>query len=195
MKEKQNKQGTLPTRHQLEKELHREVRREQRRKVAASAVSALLTAMAVAVLVFTNLLPVLRVEGASMAPTLQSGEIVVSLRGGTIERGDLLAFYYQNEILLKRVIGLPGEEINLDADGNVYIDGNLLQEPYLIERALGDCDVEFPFRVPENQYFVLGDHRSTSSDSRMAAIGCVAEDRILGTVFFRIWPLDRCGAI
>lgn len=107
MKEKQNKQGTLPTRHQLEKELHREVRREQRRKVAASAVSALLTAMAVAVLVFTNLLPVLRVEGASMAPTLQSGEIVVSLRGGTIERGDLLAFYYQNEISPLKFHHLP----------------------------------------------------------------------------------------
>ncbi len=195
MKEKQDKHRALPTRLQLEKELHREARRGQRRKVAASAVSALLTAMAVAVLVFTNLLPVLRVEGASMAPTLQSGEIVVSRRGGTIERGDLLAFYYQNEILLKRVIGLPGEEVNLDADGNVYIDGNLLQEPYLTERALGDCDVEFPFRVPENQYFVLGDHRSTSSDSRQAAIGCVTEDRILGTVFFRIWPLGRCGAV
>ena len=130
-----------------------------------------------------------------MSPTLADGDVVAALRSSTYERGDVIAFYYNNKILVKRVIGLPGEWIDIDADGNVSVDGVPLDEPYLAERALGQCDIELPYQVPEDRYFVLGDHRSTSADSRSSVVGCVAEEQIVGELVFRVWPLDQLGTL
>ena len=141
------------------------------------------------------ILPVLQIYGSSMTPTLEEGEIVVALKGSEFEHGDVMAFYYNNKILVKRIVGKPGEWINVDSRGIVYVNGEELDEPYLKERALGDCNIEFPYQVPEKRYFVMGDHRSTSMDSRNTAIGCIAEEQIVGKIIFRIWPLPVFGAV
>ena len=160
-----------------------------------STVSVLLVVTAAAVLVSNLLLPILRIYGSSMTPTLMDGNIVAAVRNGSYERGDVIAFYYNNKILVKRVIGLPGEWVDIDGQGNVSIDGEPLEEPYLEEKALGETDMELPYQVPDGRYFVMGDHRSVSSDSRSSAVGCVSEEEIVGKLIFRIWPLDEFGAI
>lgn len=117
------------------------------------------------------------------------------MRNGTYQRGDIIAFYYNNKILVKRVIGMPGEWVDMDENGNVTIDGEPLEEPYLTEKSLGECDIELPYQVPEGRYFVMGDHRSVSSDSRSSQVGCVSEEQIVGKLLFRLWPLDEIGPI
>lgn len=186
---------SLPTSQQLEGELNRENLRHRYRHMVRSTISILVVVAAAAVLVSTILLPVLRVYGYSMEPTLTVGDIVVSWRIGSIDRGDIIAFHYNNKILIKRVIGLPGEWIDIDEAGNVTVDGVPLEEPYLIEKALGVCDITLPYQVPEGRYFVMGDYRETSSDSRNTALGCVSEEQILGQLVFRIWPFDKLGMI
>ena len=160
-----------------------------------STVSILLVVTAAAVLVSNLLLPILRIYGSSMTPTLIDGDIVTAVRNGSYERGDVIAFYYNNKILVKRVIGLPGEWVDIDGQGNVSIDGEPLDEPYLDEKTMGECDIELPYQVPDGRYFVMGDRRSVSSDSRNSAVGCVSEEQIVGTLFFRIWPLNELGTI
>ena len=160
-----------------------------------STVSVLLVVTAAAVLVSNLLLPILRIYGSSMMPTLTDGNIVAAVRNGSYERGDVIAFYYNNKILVKRVIGLPGEWVDIDEQGNVSIDSEPLDEPYLDEKALGECDIALPYQVPDGRYFVMGDHRSVSSDSRNSAVGCVSEEQIVGKLFFRIWPLNEFGTI
>ena len=160
-----------------------------------STVSVLFVVTAAAVLVSNLLLPILRIYGSSMMPTLMDGNIVAAVRNGSYERGDIIAFYYNNKILVKRVIGLPGEWVDIDGQGNVSIDSEPLDEPYLDEKVLGECDIELPYQVPDGRYFVMGDHRSASSDSRNSAVGCVLEEQIVGKLFFRIWPLDEFGTI
>ena len=160
-----------------------------------STLSVLLVVIAAAVLVSNLLLPILRIYGSSMTPTLIDGNIVAAVRNGSYERGDVIAFYYNNKILVKRVIGLPGEWVDIDEQGNVRIDGEPLDEPYLEEKSLGECDIELPYQVPDGRYFVMGDHRSVSSDSRNSAVGCVSEEQIVGKLFFRIWPLNEFGTI
>lgn len=186
---------SLPTSQQLEGELNRENLRHRYRHMVRSTISILVVVAAAAVLVSTILLPVLRVYGYSTEPTLTGGDIVVSWRIGSIDRGDIIAFHYNNKILIKRVIGLPGEWIDIDEAGNVTVDGVPLEEPYLIEKALGVCDITLPYQVPEGRYFVMGDYRETSSDSRNTALGCVSEEQILGQLVFRIWPFDKLGMI
>ena len=186
---------SLPTSQQLEGELNRENLRHRYRHMVRSMISILVVVAAAAVLVSTILLPVLRVYGYSTEPTLTGGDIVVSWRIGSIDRGDIIAFHYNNKILIKRVIGLPGEWIDIDEAGNVTVDGVPLEEPYLTEKALGVCDITLPYQVPEGRYFVLGDHRGTSSDSRNTALGCVSEEQILGRLVFRVWPFDKLGTV
>lgn len=183
----------LPTTKQLEKEVKRRRYRNSYLKILKSTVSSLIVVAAVAVLIATLLLPVLRVTGSSMTPTLENDQLVVCKKTGNFEKGDIIAFYYNNKILLKRVIALPGDYISIDADGTVYVNDEKLDEPYVSEKALGECDLEFPYQVPEERIFVMGDHRSTSVDSRSSQIGCIAEESVIGVVSFRIWPFKEIG--
>lgn len=184
-----------PTTDQIEGELRRVRYRQRFRRVLRSTVYALVTVAAVSVLVATLLLPVLRIYGSSMAPTLENGDIVVSLRRGEFETGDVIAFYYNNKILVKRVIAGAGDWVDIDENGYVTVNGLPLEEPYLTERALGQCDIELPYQVPEGRWFVMGDHRSVSVDSRSSAVGCVAQEQTVGRLVLRIWPLGEFGQI
>lgn len=154
-------------------------------------VNALIVVAAVAALVATLILPVLQIAGTSMEPNLYDGDIVLLVKKRDLKTGDLCAFYYSNKILIKRVIATPGDYIRIEADGTVFLNEQPLDEPYISEKALGECDVEFPYQVPENCYFVMGDKRETSIDSRSSVIGCVAEDQLVGKIFCKFWPLSE----
>ena len=192
---KQKKKIEIPDISQLESELNRVKYHSRYRRVLRSTIYTLIVVAAVAVLVATIWMPVLQIYGSSMAPTLNEGDIVVSLKGSDFKQGDLIAFYLGNKILVKRYIAGPGQWVDIDDDGNVSVDGKLLSEPYLTEKALGDCDIELPYQVPDNRYFCMGDHRSTSVDSRSTTVGCVAEEQIVGEIVFRVWPLSDFGAL
>jgi len=179
----------------LEAELSREKYRRRYRRVLRSTVYTLITVAAAAVLVATLLLPVLQITGTSMAPNLIEGDIVVSMTSSGYQSGDVIAFYYDNKVLVKRVIATPGQWVDIDEDGNVYVDDELLDEPYVTEKALGQCNIELPYQVPESRVFVMGDHRSVSLDSRNTAVGCVSEEQIVGRLIFRVWPWESIGPI
>lgn len=191
MKGKHLSSTELPSVELLRGELKREKYKRRFRRVLKSTVYTLIVVAAIAALIATLVLPVLQIAGSSMEPTLNNEDLVLLVKTGELKRGQLCAFYFSNKILIKRVIGLPGDYIQIDNDGTVYVNGEALYEPYLSEKALGECDIEFPYRVPEQQYFLLGDQRKTSIDSRSTTIGCVARDQILGRLFCRFWPLDH----
>lgn len=182
---------TVPTVKQLEEELERELYRKRYRSVLRSTIYTLITVAAAAVLAATLFFPVLRIYGTSMTPTISDGDIVLSVRKGTFEQGDIIAFWMNNKILVKRVIAQAGEWVNIDENGTVFINDVPLDEPYVSEKAVGECDIELPYQVPEGRIFVMGDHRTTSSDSRNSAVGCVAEEQIVGRLVLRIWPFDK----
>ena len=179
----------------LEGELQRERYKTRYRRVLRSTVFTLVTVAAVAILVATLWMPVLQIYGASMTPTLTDGDIVISRKVRNLKQGDIVAFYYNNRILVKRYIASAGDWVNIDEDGNVYVNNELLDEPYVEEKALGECNIELPYQVPENRIFVLGDHRSVSVDSRSASVGCVAEDQIVGELVFCVWPFSNLGIV
>lgn len=181
----------IPSIELLKEELAREESRHSFWKSLWNLAVGLLVAAAVTALVATRLLVLVEVNGSSMAPTLESGEVVFLYQTKKIEPGDMVGFYYGGKILLKRAIGSAGDVIDMDKDGNVYVNGNKLEEPYLTEKNLGKCDLEFPYQVPEEMIFVLGDNRAISIDSRTKIIGCVGDNQIVGKVVFRAWPLDR----
>lgn len=185
----------LPTSEQIEEEIKRVKYRQRYGWVLRSTIYTLITVAAVAVLVATLLMPVLQIYGSSMTPTLTDGDIVLTIKTSEFEQGDIVAFYYNNKILVKRVIATSGEWVDITAEGDVYINGTLLDEPYLTEKSLGDCNIELPYQVPESRVFVMGDHRSVSVDSRNTAVGCVAEEQIVGKLVFRVWPFDFFGDI
>ena len=187
--------GDIPATEQLEAELAREKYKHRYHSVLRSTIYTLVIVAAVAVLTATLWLPVLQIYGSSMTPTLQDGEIVFSVKTSKFQPGDVVAFYYNNKILIKRVICGPADWVNIDENGTVYINGKELEEPYLAEKALGDCNIELPYQVPDGKVFVMGDHRSTSVDSRNTAVGCVAQEQIVGKIIFRIWPLNRLGIV
>lgn len=184
-----------PTIDALQNELKRERYKRRFRKLLRSTVSALIVVAAIAALVATLVLPVLQIAGTSMEPTLSDGEIVLLVKKKELQTGDLCAFYYSNKILVKRVIATPGDSVRIESDGTVYVNEKPLDEPYLTQKALGECDVEFPYQVPENCYFVMGDRRETSIDSRSSVIGCIPEDQIVGKIFCKFWPLSEFAFI
>lgn len=184
-----------PSVQELEAELHRVRYQRRYQNVLKSTVYTLITVAAVAVLVATLWLPVLQIYGSSMTPTMQNGDIVFSLKTQDFQPGDVVAFYYNNKILVKRVIAGPADWIDIDPDGTTYVNGEPLTEPYVKEKAYGETNITLPYQVPDEKVFVMGDHRSTSVDSRNTAVGCVAQEQIVGKIIFRIWPLDQIGAI
>ena len=195
MKEHNIKFAAIPTTAEVEAERERLAYRSRYARVLRSTIYALLVVAAVAVLLATLFLPVLQVSGDSMNPTLEDRDILLLVKSDSMKTGDLCGFYWQNKLLLKRIIGLPGDIITLDEDGVVTVNGEVLDEPYVDELALGECDIKFPYQVPENRYFVLGDHRATSIDSRSSVIGCVEKSQIVGKVFLRVWPLSSFSLI
>ena len=185
----------LPTVEQLTAELGRERYKKRYQRVLRSTIYSLIVVAAVAVLVATIWMPVLQIYGSSMTPTVEEGDIVIPLKGSDFEPGDLVAFYLGNKILVKRCIAGPGQWVDIDEEGNVSVDGKLLDEPYLTEKALGDSNIDFPYQVPESRYFCMGDHRSTSLDSRNTNVGCVSKEQIVGKIVFRVWPLSGFGSL
>ena len=181
----------LPALEQLEKEMKRERYKRRFQRLLRSTINALIVVAAVAALVATLVLPVLQIAGTSMEPSLYDGDFVLLVKTSKLETGDLCAFYYSNKILIKRVIAKPGDYIWIENDGTVFLNGNELEEPYVLNKALGECDVDFPYQVPEGCYFLMGDHRETSIDSRSSAIGCVKEEQLIGKLLCRFWPLSE----
>ena len=185
----------IPSIDDIKAELHRIKYRRSYRNIIRNTLYTLISVAAIAVLVATLWMPVLQTHGSSMTPTLRDNNIVVSVKNGEVNYGDIIAFYYNNKILIKRVIALPGDWIDIKQDGTVYVNGSICNEPYISEKAFGDCNIEMPYQVPDAKYFVMGDHRLTSTDSRNSALGCVSEEQIVGRILFRVWPLNEIGRI
>ena len=185
----------LPTTEQFAAEMKRLRYGERFRRSLWSTVSGLIVAAAAAVLISTLLLPVLRVTGASMTPTLQNDQVLLCNKLADPAHGDIVAFCYNNKVLIKRIVGLPGDVVDITEDGAVSLNGEILDEPYVSELAKGECDIELPYQVPENRYFVMGDHRAVSIDSRSTSIGCIADENMIGKVFFRVMPFDCIGFV
>ena len=185
----------LPTTEQIEKEQKRLRYRKRYRRTLKSTVAVLVVVAAVAVLVATLWMPVLHIYGSSMSPTLVEGQIVLTIKTENFKPGDIAAFYSGNKLLIKRFIAGPSDWVNIDVDGNVFVNGSELDEPYLSEKALGETDIELPYQVPDERYFLMGDNRAVSVDSRSSTVGCVSKDQIVGKVVFRIWPLREFGPV
>ena len=195
MTRKPKENTEIPSLAEIQRERKRIRREAYYRQALRGTISVLVVVAAVAVLVATLFLPILQISGDSMSPTMDHDEIVVLMKTREFKQGDLIGFYYQGKILLKRVIALPEDEVAIDGDGNVYVNGEMLEEPYVTERSLGDCDLEFPYKVPGTGYFVLGDRRTNSVDSRNSVVGAVTKDDIIGKVCIRVWPLNRFGFV
>lgn len=189
------KQENKPTLEQLEAELDRVKYKSRYGETLRSTIYILIVVAAVAVLLATLFFPVFRIYGSSMSPTVKEGEIVVSLKGSSFKCGDIVVLSYNNKLLVKRVIAGPAQWVDIDKDGTVSVDGKAIDEPYLISKAYGDCNINLPYQVPDGRYFVMGDNRAISQDSRSSLVGCIADEQIIGRALFRVWPLNRFGVI
>ena len=195
MRPRYHRPREIPTVEQLTAELDREIYRSRYRRELRSTVYALVVVAAVAVLVATLWMPVLQIYGSSMVPTLEDGQIVISVKTSNFQSGDIVAFYHGNKLLIKRFIAGSSDWVNIDEDGNVSVNDEKLDEPYLTEKAFGNTNIELPYQVPDQRLFLMGDNRDVSIDSRNTAVGCVAADQIVGKVVFRIWPLSEFGLV
>ncbi|WP_026663469.1 signal peptidase I [Butyrivibrio proteoclasticus] len=184
-----------PSVDELKKELKRENRKKEYRNVLRNTLIVVVSVAALAVLISSFYVTVLKVTGDSMTPTLETGQIVIAQNSQEFEAGEMLAFYYNNKVLVKRVIGSPGDWVNIDANGRVSVNGIELEETYASDLSLEPTDIEFPYQVPENRWFVLGDHRSVSIDSRSSVVGCVTKEQLIGKVVFRVFPFDAFGSL
>lgn len=187
MTEKQKDMVAIPSREQVESELNRIRYRRTFLRTLLNTTAVLVVVAAVTTLISMIFLPVIQVSGDSMTPTLNDGDVLLTCNTDSVTYGDLCCVSWQNKMLLKRVIGLPGDTIIIEEDGSVYVNDALLDEPYVLEKSLGQCDIQFPFKVPDQQIFILGDNRSRSADSRSADIGCISREQIVGKVLTRIW--------
>lgn len=194
-KEKQEKPLEIPGIEQLEAELRKEQYKHDYIQVLRSTAFTLLVVAAVAVIIAVMICPVIQIVGESMTDTLQDGDIVVALNDSKYATGNVVAFYYNNNILIKRVIATAGSWIDIDQDGNVSVNGQVIDEPYVTDKAIGECNITLPYQVPDDRIFVMGDHRATSVDSRNTAVGCISSDLVVGKILFRIWPLSSLGSI
>ncbi len=195
MRKRKTDSFDLPTTEQIEGELVRLRYKSRYSRTLRSTIAILIVVAALAVLVATLWMPVLRIYGSSMSPTLVDGQIVISVKNARFEPGDVAAFYHGNKLLIKRYIAGPGDWVDLDADGNVSVNGSPLEEPYLTEKAYGETNIQLPYQVPDERYFLMGDNRSVSVDSRNTTVGCISRDQIVGKVIFRIWPLSEFGPV
>lgn len=195
MKKDENSKVKKISVQELENELKRENYRSKYFKILTSTIYALIIVAAVAAIVATLVMPVLQISGSSMTPTFQEGEIVFSIKTKNLKPGDIIAFYHGNKILVKRVIAGAGSWVNITIDGDVYVNGELLEENYIQEKMLGETNITYPYQVPDGSWFVLGDHREVSIDSRNSEIGCIKQEDIVGKIIFRVWPLKRIGKI
>lgn len=191
----ESKRYEVPSLELLEAELKKEQYKHSYGQVLRSTVFSLVVVAAVAVLIAVLLLPVLQINGSSMTETLQNQDIVVAISRAKYKTGDVIAFHYNNNILVKRVIAQAGDWVDIDKDGNVTVNEKPLDEPYISDKALGNCNIELPYQVPEGKWFVMGDHRGTSIDSRNTAVGCVAKDMVAGKILLRVWPLSDIGLV
>lgn len=184
-----------PTEEALQSELSKEKHRNALVQALRSTLFSLVVVAAAAVIVAMLVLPVIQIQGTSMTDTLQDKDIVVALRGSGYETGDVVAFYYNNNILIKRVIATTGQWVEVADDGTVYVDNVRLDEPYVKDKSLGECNIKLPYQVPDGRIFVMGDHRSVSVDSRSTTVGCVADEQIVGRLLLSVWPLERFGPV
>lgn len=187
--------NNVPTTHDLEKELHREKYKSKYKKILKSTIYALLIVVSISVIVATFIFPVLQIYGESMRPNLKEDDIVLCIKKSKFDYEDIIAFYYNNKILVKRVIAKSSDWVNIDENGSVYVNNELLEEKYIKEKVLGETDIKYPYQVPEGKYFVLGDKRDTSIDSRSSTTGTISEEDIIGKVTFRVWPFKQIGII
>ena len=185
----------IPEINELKAELDRVEYKRKYVKVFKSTVYTLVVVAAFAVLVATLWMPVLQIYGSSMTPTIDEGQIVISVKGKNFEQGDLVAFYIGNKLLVKRIIACPSDYVLVDENGTVFVNGTELYEPYVSEKSFGECDIEYPYQVPDSKYFLMGDHRETSVDSRVSVVGCIPEEQIVGKIVFRVWPVSDFGII
>ena len=193
MKKRERKE--IPEIGELKAELHRVNYKRRYIKVFKSTVYTLVVVAAFAVLVATLWMPVLQIYGSSMTPTIDEGQIVISIKGKNFEQGDLVAFYIGNKLLVKRIIACPSDYVLVDENGTVFVNGTELYEPYVSEKSFGECDIEYPYQVPDSKYFLMGDHRGTSVDSRVSVVGCIPEEQIVGKIVFRVWPIPDFGIV